>query len=1248
MFWLRVFGVATLIFSVQAELPWHGAVLVGRAGDTVLTVPAAQLPPAVENIAPQAGEYSKRSLGSRAGDRSAGQILTLTAEEPEAADEDGHSGGQGTKTLVFPWPSSSSAPGDPATQTLAIVEISEGSTTTEPFKYFRTVEATPVPRSPTRNWDREYPQTSHPAEIFEKSATLTVFASLTESFDSSHLRPIATNLGMPDQFSLRPTKHASMEVFSQRISDSKRRHVLSIVATSSDNVNEMIPIFIHDIAPDIPGMEVFNDEATTHIVLVKGVGYDYFEAGPEHPDMGPPTPITALEKEYSDESTIAKRGIQDTFMEEPMPQLTTVYEESPKGTPSLVTLVISTITKVILEPAKPAPVTTVMPVTKTYHPGIFTEKDLLALNIESILRSHQATSPAKFAKRDTAVAPGCCKSHLHGPPYAREQPTSSQLLDPSIPTTTLDISISSRRPQSIGTDSHLLPSTIRFSDSKKSTATYNPDTKATEFPSSPNISARINELFSSSTPRTSIPRVTPPKPTPRRHFGTPTVAFTTGLKLSLRLSSSPTSNLVTELYSVSISTSPTALPALRDLSTSIPLFACPKPLVPSKLCLGPPSTATASPTRVNPVVRKPTSILFPSLASKPTEKPAVEEGFVKIKLSPSEGFYVLRMRKTVEIEITVHPTPVSSRSSRPMNTASGHKLPTSHQVTQISSSESFTATSIPQPAKTVSTPTIATAIVTGTTITASSISPNSNKSPREVSNFPPLGSCLTKSLTPNQGRHIRADSLALMVPESFYSKPRSSHKGARITQLAFISKTVLSGPATVEKPLSNRGGYRRANFVSPKPLLRALYVGLAPNGVSPSTQDSHRGIGLSLATDFSRDLYFGPISTASPTSRHAEEKRSALSAFYASNVVSFGPPPTGIPITSQDHDSHTRVSPLLPEISEIPRTPPPTPQSSMPSQHSNERYKSPATGVSGTLSSKSLITTAPILRQHNPRSVAPKYSQVKGNAQIWDSYSIEINTAIARSQRDWTASGTTFSIPKTWQTDPGSRTIRRTAPAKASQKTLIWHTSVLPKVKKTSSPGPGIQVGTITQSVWSVRQETPTLCAATITPTQQLYKNSKYLQITSDEMAYIGARQLIQPINTDPRGGYGDPLPIPPQTSATIGNLNVRLNTATSIVCSESTWAVLLVFMVIFPLTFTIVAMELLIRHIWFRGVPEDIKTRLLADKKYRGYERMVGVSIIVLVPILIGVLVACYLRNGICEDMKVYQDIIGGGKGPF
>ncbi|KAF3170674.1 hypothetical protein TWF788_010137 [Orbilia oligospora] len=209
---------------------------------------------------------------------------------------------------------------------------------------------------------------------------------------------------------------------------------------------------------------------------------------------------------------------------------------------------------------------------------------------------------------------------------------------------------------------------------------------------------------------------------------------------------------------------------------------------------------------------------------------------------------------------------------------------------------------------------------------------------------------------------------------------------------------------------------------------------------------------------------------------------------------------------------------------------------------------------------------------------------------------------------------------------------------------------------KTELPSALIKFSTITLPLVDGQHSTLTVCEPSVT--RNPYENLTHIEMTSEDIEYIMARQLPKPVNTDPRTGYGE-LILPaasvpasrPLSLPSIDNINVnniRLNTATSIVCSESTWAVLIVFMVLFPITFTIVMTELLIRHIWFRGVPEDIKIRLLADKRYRGYERMIGVGIIATVSVLIGVLVACYLRNGMCEDIKVYEDLAEVGQRQF
>ncbi|TGJ64887.1 hypothetical protein EYR41_008895 [Orbilia oligospora] len=274
-----------------------------------------------------------------------------------------------------------------------------------------------------------------------------------------------------------------------------------------------------------------------------------------------------------------------------------------------------------------------------------------------------------------------------------------------------------------------------------------------------------------------------------------------------------------------------------------------------------------------------------------------------------------------------------------------------------------------------------------------------------------------------------------------------------------------------------------------------------------------------------------------------------------------------------------------------------------------------------------------------------------------------LTTITTRRQEIWASTWIAPILVKT-QTSSSymSRYTRRRMPPQprsTRSTTINGYTSFLVDHQastETELPSALIKFRTITLPLFDGRNSTLTVCESSAT--RDPYENLTHIEMTPEDIEYIMARQLPKPVNTDPRTGYGElilpaasvpasrPLSLPP-----IGNINVNnihLNTATSIVCSESTWAVLIVFMVLFPITFTIVMTELLIRHIWFRGVPEDIKIRLLADKRYRGYERMIGVGIIATVSVLIGVLVACYLRNGMCEDIKVYEDLAGVGQRQF
>ncbi|KAF3132235.1 hypothetical protein TWF569_009540 [Orbilia oligospora] len=318
--------------------------------------------------------------------------------------------------------------------------------------------------------------------------------------------------------------------------------------------------------------------------------------------------------------------------------------------------------------------------------------------------------------------------------------------------------------------------------------------------------------------------------------------------------------------------------------------------------------------------------------------------------------------------------------------------------------------------------------------------------------------------------------------------------------------------------------------------------------------------------------------------------------------------------------------------------------------------------------SHTTVTHTPTTDHHNAiptasTAVQPMNDTITSLSSWYNGPVATLTTITTRRQEIWASTWIAPILVKT-QTSSSSMsryTRRRIPPQPRSTRstTINGYTSFLVDHQastETELPSALIKFRTITLPLFDGRHSTLTVCEPSAT--RDPYENLTHIEMTPEDIEYFMARQLPKPVNTDPRTGYGElilpaasvlasrPLSLPP-----IGNINVnniRLNTATSIVCSESTWAVLIVFMVLFPITFTIVMTELLIRHIWFRGVPGDIKIRLLADKRYRGYERMIGVGIIATVSVLIGVLVACYLRNGMCEDIKVYEDLAGVGQREF
>ncbi|KAK6360031.1 hypothetical protein TWF696_001151 [Orbilia brochopaga] len=215
----------------------------------------------------------------------------------------------------------------------------------------------------------------------------------------------------------------------------------------------------------------------------------------------------------------------------------------------------------------------------------------------------------------------------------------------------------------------------------------------------------------------------------------------------------------------------------------------------------------------------------------------------------------------------------------------------------------------------------------------------------------------------------------------------------------------------------------------------------------------------------------------------------------------------------------------------------------------------------------------------------------------------------------------------------------------------VYSTTISPMFIPRDTAAPLNPITTVTRPLWDGGYEVVTLCrretfnhprAVDDDPFDfnTLYQDRSRRQILQPFQftTVLAAESLLETASTATSASIATKPPTPAP------HRSVRLNTSTSIVCSESTWAVLLVFTVLFPMCFTVLMTEVFIRHIWFRSIPDDIKTRLLADKKYRSYERMAAVGAVSLACVLLGILVACYLRNGVCEDIRTFErpEIVG------
>ncbi|KAF3937493.1 hypothetical protein ABW19_dt0200763 [Dactylella cylindrospora] len=151
--------------------------------------------------------------------------------------------------------------------------------------------------------------------------------------------------------------------------------------------------------------------------------------------------------------------------------------------------------------------------------------------------------------------------------------------------------------------------------------------------------------------------------------------------------------------------------------------------------------------------------------------------------------------------------------------------------------------------------------------------------------------------------------------------------------------------------------------------------------------------------------------------------------------------------------------------------------------------------------------------------------------------------------------------------------------------------------------------------------------ASTIENTGDLYQRQIFSPVVEGPDAPVVASTIFAP----------EPS-MPPSTTAK----NRGISTATSITCSGSTWVIILCLMVIFPLIFTVVATETLVRHIWFRNLPPEYGPWFSAWTSHKAYERMLWTGSVTLIVIFVGILVACFLRNGICADIKSCEEEMG------
>lgn len=125
----------------------------------------------------------------------------------------------------------------------------------------------------------------------------------------------------------------------------------------------------------------------------------------------------------------------------------------------------------------------------------------------------------------------------------------------------------------------------------------------------------------------------------------------------------------------------------------------------------------------------------------------------------------------------------------------------------------------------------------------------------------------------------------------------------------------------------------------------------------------------------------------------------------------------------------------------------------------------------------------------------------------------------------------------------------------------------------------------------------------------------------TDTSRYLPAMVTAEPSTTfRPKSHSGNPTRSSPQ------------HAATSILCSAGGWTMILIFILFVPPIITIYSIEGVFRRMLLQGVPEHNRRDLMASD--RGL-RVRVISISVMIPVILGLIVAGLLRQGVCEDLN-------------